>query len=69
MEIYVESKTMNTNLTSYWSTRKVKLKLKYPGLTKNDLSYNQGRENEMMSILSSKLGKTNQEILSIIIGL
>lgn len=60
---------MNTNITSYWSTKKVKLKLKYPELTKNDLNYNQGRENEMMSILSSKLGKTNQELLSIIIGL
>ena len=60
---------MNTNIPSYWSIRKVKLKLKYPDLTKNDLNYNQGRENEMMSILSSKLGKTNQELLSIIIGL
>jgi hypothetical protein len=60
---------MNTNITSYWSTKKVKLKLKYPNLAKNDLNYYQGRENEMMSILSSKLGKTNQELLGIIIGL
>jgi hypothetical protein len=60
---------MNANIASYWSIRKVKLKLKYPDLTKSDLNYNQGKENEMMSILSSKLGKTNQELLSIIIGL
>lgn len=60
---------MNTSTASFWKKKKVKLMLIYPDLTDNDLSYIQGEENEMMDGLSYKLGKTKQELLSIIIGL
>jgi 5'(3')-deoxyribonucleotidase len=53
----------------YWNDKKKKIKLKYPFITEEDLSYCEGKEKVMMEILSYKLGKTEQELLYIIVSL
>jgi len=51
------------------SEKKEKFKQKYPIITDKDLRFQEGRESEMIEMLCSKLGKTDQEILRIIIEL
>lgn len=53
----------------YWDEKKEKLKKKYPDITDEDLFYSEGKERIMLEILSYKLGKTEQELLSIIVSL
>lgn len=60
---------MDTNEIGYWNLKKEKLKLKYQNLTDKDLSYNEGKEKEMLEVLGNKLGKTKQELLYIILAL
>jgi hypothetical protein len=60
---------MNAYLLNSWSSKKEKLKLRFPDLKDKDLSYLLGKENSMMENLGFKLGKTRLEILDIIIGL
>jgi C4-type Zn-finger protein len=60
---------MITNVEGFWKEKKEKLKQKYTVITDEDVSFREGKEKEMIEILSSKLGKTNQELLSIIIAL
>ena len=60
---------MKTNSVRYWKNKKEKLLKKYENLTERDLSFDEGKEKEMIEILGSKLGKTKQELLKIIITL
>jgi hypothetical protein len=60
---------MKTNSVRYWKDKKEKLLKKYENLTERDLSFDEGKEKEMIEILGSKLGKTKQELLNIIITL
>jgi len=60
---------MRRNAEGYWDDKKEKLLKKYKNLTDRDLRFNLGREDEMMEILSYKLGKSRQELLSIIVML
>jgi hypothetical protein len=60
---------MNNNSTGYWNKTKEKLKLKYPNITESDLSFNEGKEKEMIEMLGYKLGKTETELLFIIAAL
>jgi hypothetical protein len=60
---------MNHNLPGFCKEKKEKLKLKFPDITDYDLRFPEGKETEMMEVLGSKLGKTNQELLHIIIAL
>lgn len=60
---------MRTDTVGYWKDKKGKLLKKYNNLTAKDLKFNLGEENEMIEMLSYKLGKTNQELLNIIITL
>jgi hypothetical protein len=60
---------MGTSSIKYWNDKKEKLLKKYKNLTKRDLRFNLGREEEMIGILSNKLGKSRQELLNIIITL
>lgn len=52
-----------------WNTRKVKLLKMYQNLSQKDLEFKLGEENTMLAVLSNKLGKSNQEILNLIITL
>jgi len=53
----------------YWKDKKAKLLKKYKTLDEKDLNYDLGEEKKMIEILGSKLGKTKQELLNIIIAL
>ncbi|MBK7712789.1 MAG: general stress protein CsbD [Bacteroidales bacterium] len=58
---------MHPEFTSYWNTKKEKLKLKYENLSDKDLDFREGKEKEMMKIVSNKIGKTEKELLTIIV--
>lgn len=60
---------MNNNVVGYWTEKKEKLKQKFPFITEKDLCYQEGKEREMIELLGYKLGKTNQELLNIIVHL
>jgi uncharacterized protein YjbJ (UPF0337 family) len=46
-----------------WNEVKGKLKQKYGQLTDDDLSYAEGKEDELVGKLQKKLGKTRQEVI------
>ena len=60
---------MNTNVLGYWDKKKEKLKEKFPIITDEDLSYDEGKEREMIEMLGNKLGKSKQELLYIIVAI
>ncbi len=60
---------MENKRIGYWNEKKEKLKQKYPVITDEDLRFQEGKEKVMMEILGYKLGKTEQELLNIIVGL
>lgn len=45
-----------------WNQLKGKLKQEYAGLTDDDLSYEEGKEDELIGRLQEKTGKTKQEV-------
>ncbi len=45
-----------------WNQIKGKLKQKYSELTEDDLTYAEGKEDELIGRLQEKLGKTKDEI-------
>ena len=54
---------MNTTvLKGNWEELKGKLKQKYADLTDDDLMFAEGKEEELLGKLQTKLGKTNAEI-------
>jgi hypothetical protein len=53
----------------YWNTRKEKLLKMYKSLSQKDLDFKEGEENVMLANLSSKLGKSKEELLKMIIML
>jgi hypothetical protein len=57
---------MKPNKGGYW---KEKLLKKFENLSYKDLDFKLGEEKAMMEALSAKLGKSNQELLSLIITL
>jgi hypothetical protein len=63
------SDNMNTKITGFWNIKKEKLKQKYKNLSDKDLCFSEGKEKEMIEMLSYKLGKTKQELLNIIVAL
>jgi len=60
---------MEPNVIGYWDIKKEKLKLMYPGITDEDVTYPEGKEKEMIEMLGNKLGKSKQELVSIIVEL
>jgi hypothetical protein len=60
---------MDYSEVGYWNCKKKRLKQKYPIITDKDLTYCEGKEKVMLEILSYKIGKTEQELLNIIIAL
>jgi hypothetical protein len=60
---------MNTKVVGYWTGKKEKLKKKYPIFTEEDLFLRDGKEKEMIEMLGYKIGKTEQEMLYIIVAI
>lgn len=58
---------MNTKgLKENWDEQKAKLKQKFAALTDNDLLFVEGKKEEMIAKLQTKLGKTKEELQKII---
>ncbi|MBC7979327.1 MAG: CsbD family protein [Armatimonadetes bacterium] len=51
-----------------WEQGKSRLKQAYANLTDNDLLYEEGKDQELVGKLKSKLGKSEEEIRKIIEG-
>lgn len=49
-----------------WNEQKTKLKAKFSNLTDADLQYADGKKDEMLGKVQAKLGKTKQELTTII---
>ncbi len=60
---------MKANKGGYWDTRKEKLLKMYQNLSQKNLEFKLGEENAMLALLGNKLGKSNQELLNLIITL
>jgi uncharacterized protein YjbJ (UPF0337 family) len=58
-----------TQLSGTWNEQKGKLKQRFATLTENDLLFQEGKKDEMLGRLQIKLGKTKEELRSIIAGL
>lgn len=52
-----------------WNDQKEKLKTKFSDLTDEDLNYEEGKRDEMLERVQTKLGKTREELAAIIAGL
>ena len=55
-----------TELRGNWNEIKGKLKKKFGMLTESDLLFTQGKQDEMLNRLQTKLGRTKAEIHKII---
>ena len=55
----------STEIKGEWNEFKGKLKQKYAELTDDDLTYEEGKDDEMWGKLQQKLGKTKKEIMSL----
>ena len=60
---------MKPDKGGYWKNRKEKLLKMYDSLSHKDLDFEVGEENAMLASLSTKLGKSREELLKIIIML
>ena len=49
-----------------WTALKKELKQKFVALTDSDLSYTEGREDELVATISKKIGKTKDEVSNVI---
>jgi uncharacterized protein YjbJ (UPF0337 family) len=52
------------NLKGHWNEIKGKLKQKYGQLTDDDLTFAEGKEEELLGRLQKKLGKTKEDVRS-----
>ena len=58
---------MNTlSMKGSWKETSGKLKQQYANLTDDDLLFQEGKEEELLGRLQSKIGKTKEEIRSLI---
>lgn len=55
----------STEIRGNWDEFKGKLKQKYAELTDDDLTYEEGKDDEMWGRLEQKLGKAKKEILAL----
>jgi uncharacterized protein YjbJ (UPF0337 family) len=57
------------SLKGNWNEQKGKLKAKFPILTDADLQYENGKKDEMLTKVQKKLGKTKEELYTVMSGL
>lgn len=58
----------NIEVKGNWNEQKGKLKQKFAKLTDNDLMFEEGKKDEMLGKLQIKLGKTKEELLTVMTG-
>lgn len=52
-----------------WDAQKIKLKEKFTHLTDADLSFEEGKKDEMLQRVQTKIGKTKEELHTLIASL
>ncbi len=57
---------MGTMIVGYWNGKKEKIKLKFPGISDQDLNFYEGKEKEMIEKLEYKLGIPKLDLAIII---
>ena len=57
------------NLKGNWNETKGKLKQKFGQLTDDDLTFSEGKDDELLGRLQKRLGKTKEDIRAMIEGL
>lgn len=57
---------MEKIVLGYWESKKDKIKQRFPSLNDQDLSFQEGKEKEMIEMLEYKLGITKLELAKII---
>jgi len=62
----MEQQQTNATITGNWENQKVKLKQKYAQITDSDLNFQPGKKDEMLEKMHIKLGKTKEQLYSII---
>lgn len=60
----MESNMEKLQIKGNWNEIKGKLKQQYGELTDNDLTYAEGKEEELLGRLQQKLGKSKEELMS-----
>ena len=61
--------TTQNPIKGNWNEQKGKLKAKFSTLTDSDLKYENGKKDEMLTRIQTKLGKTKEEFAEIISAL
>ena len=56
----------NNNSVGYWNGKKEKLRQKFSAITDEDVSFNVGKEKEMVEMLGYKLSMSMDEMCAII---
>ena len=64
-----DSTATSVPITGNWIEQKGKLKAKFSTLTDADLHYEEGHRDEMLGKVQVKLGKTKEELATIIAAL
>ena len=59
----------NLKLKGSWNELKGKVKQQYADLTDDDLLYEEGKEDELIGRLQTKIGKTRDEVVDWLNGL
>ena len=57
-----------TEIKGNWNEQKGRLKQQFAVLTDNDLMFEEGKKDEMLGKLQTKLGKTKEELNNILSG-
>lgn len=65
----MENSKQTSEVKTSWKEQKGKLKLKFPTLTDADLHFEEGKKDEMLRKVETKLGKTKEEFSKIISSL
>ena len=52
-----------------WGEKREKLKVQFPTLTDSDLRFEKGKKDEMLAKVQAKLGKTREELDTVIAAL
>lgn len=60
---------MKKKEVGFMSEKKGKFRQLFPTIVRRDLRFQEGKERQMIELLGSKLGKSTDELLKIIIGL
>lgn len=58
--------TTTLKIKGNWNEAKKNLRKQYPNLSDNDLTFKEGRENELVDHLQKKLGKKRDEVMDIV---